>query len=278
MSDFAPQDAAWLQRLAATREWTADLDVDALVFGLLENFGSTDPVFRDDLSYSLMARAVESGRLSPAAVRTLIRTAVDDDHLFYGIGPPTSPTVFQRTFSVLVVPLVLEDRAARDALSQDDVRAVQDAVIRYTYAEQDRRGYVDGQGWAHSAAHTADALGALGLDPAATDLEPVLLALHHLATLPDPLTFLEDDRIAWAVCGLVTAGRVIPGMLQGWLDRFQRPAEDVDTRVGTISGSNAEHVLRSLYFRLLQVDRAHAWLEPVFDAAVRFDLFYQPDR
>ena len=277
MTPNDPRNATWLRHLVDTPHWPPELDVDALGVALLENLKSPEAVLRDELSYTLLARAVESGRLSKDAVRALLRTALDDHHLFRGVGAQGDVTVFGRTFSVLVVPLVLEDPVARTALTPSDVHAAHDAVVRYAYTEQDRRGYVEGHGWAHSPAHTADALGALGLDPAVESPEPVLRALHHLATLAHPLAFLEDDRIAWAVTRLVQAGRIPDALFRQWLDRFQRAAEEVDVRVATLSGSNAEHVLRSLYFRLLELDRQHPWLEPVQQAARRFDLFYRPE-
>lgn len=272
---FDPENAGALRALLWEEFLPGDLDVDGAVLGLLENLGSPDPVLRDELSYSLLCRLLESGRVSPATVRLLLGRSIDDGHLFWRVGEAGTPTVFRRSFSVLMVPLVLEVPSARQALTDGLVHDAEVAVIRYAYMEQDRRGFVESQGWAHSAAHTADALGALGLDPAVDDVPRVLAALRHLATLSHPLSFLEDDRIAWAVKEVMRGGRVAPDTFQRWLDGFRRPAEEVDVGSGTIAGANAEHVLRSLYFRLRLWEGGASWLEPVFEAALRFDLFQE---
>jgi len=134
------QDPAQLRRLVTATDWPTDLDPDALALGLLENFRSPDPVLRDELSYALLARLVEERALRPETIRTLLRRAVDEAHLFFGIGRNEDPSVFGRSFSVLVVPLVWETPEARRALRSTGVEAARAAVLRYTYDEQDRRG------------------------------------------------------------------------------------------------------------------------------------------
>lgn len=270
------QDPAWLRRLLAATGWPADVDPDALALALLENFRSPDPVLRDELSYTLLARLVEERRLDPETIRSLVRRAVDDAHLFLGIGRQEDPSVFGRSFSVLVVPLVWETPEARRALRPNDVEAAHGAVLRYSYEEQDRRGYVPGHGWAHSAAHTADALAALGADPLCGEPGPVLDALRHLATLPCPLAFREDDRIAWALCQLVKSRRVGADEMETWLDSFQASCSSTDVAQAVLADANAAHVLRSLYFRLLEADFRHPLLDPTLRAVRRLDPFAAP--
>jgi hypothetical protein len=270
------RDMAWLRGLMGSRRWPAEVDRDALALALLDNFPSPDPVLRDELSYTLLATLVESGQLQSDTVRTLIRRAVDDAHLFHGIGNREDPSVFGRAFSVLVVPLVLDVPNARRALHPEDIAAARSAVLRYTYEERDRRGYVPGQGWAHTAAHTADALGALGLDPGVDDTGPILDALRHLATLPDPLAFGEDDRIAWAAFQLVRSGRVTDGACRVWLKEFQPVPHGEDVAAAVLADANAAHVLRSFYFRLLSDNPRHPALGAALQAVRRFDPFAGP--
>jgi hypothetical protein len=271
------QDPAQLRRLVTVTDWPTDLDPDALALGLLENFRSPDPVLRDELSYALLARLVEERALRPETIRTLLRRAVDEAHLFFGIGRNEDPSVFGRSFSVLVVPLVWETPEARRALRSTDVEAARAAVLRYTYDEQDRRGYVPGHGWAHSAAHTADALAALGLDPMCGEVGPVLDALCHLATLPCPLAFREDDRIAWAVFQLVKSRRVSVDDMETWLNAFQPSSHPTDVAAAVLADANAAHTLRSLYFRLLEADPRHPLLDPALRAVRRLDPFAAPE-
>lgn len=276
-------DPEWLSELQQREEWPSDLDGDRLGFRLLENFRSPDPKLRDGLSYGLLARLVEDNRLSPSGVRTLLYKALDDDHLFLHIGSQEDDSVFLRSFSVLVIPLVLETPASRKALAPEDVAYAKTAVLRYAREEQDWRGYVTGKGWAHAVAHTADALGSLGCDAAVNrdGRREILDGLHHLAMLPYPLGFLEDDRLAYAVFQMLQSGRLKEPEFFQWLESFHRVEDRVegpDDGAQTLSGANAMHVLRSLYVRLLHQDTAHPWLGPVLRAADRFDVFlpYSP--
>ncbi|PSR33618.1 MAG: hypothetical protein C7B44_14515, partial [Sulfobacillus thermosulfidooxidans] len=124
------------------------------------------------------------------------------------------------------------------------------------------------------AAHTADALSIVGRHPKtpATRVPGVLSAIHDLATLPYPLGYREDDRLAFAAFQLMESGRLRTDAIQAWLDSFQL-VTGRDDQTETLGGANAEHFLRSLYFRFRAKSREHAWLDPIQTVLDRFDIF-----
>lgn len=250
------------------------LDTALFTKDLLENFASPDPVLRDELSYSLMAQIFIHGRVPLDAQESLLKTALDDQHLFYRIGETECDSVFMRAFSVLMVPLALEDSPQAKELGPETVSYATRAVLRYASDERDRRGYVEGKGWAHSVAHTADALAACGLHPYTTEADciEILNAIMHLSMQPVALGHLEDDRLAFAAFSLIQSGNVQDDNVRVWLDRFQLPTRGNDSEQ-TLSGANAEHMLRSLYFRFLFKDEHHRWLGPILQAVSRFDIY-----
>ncbi|KYP79808.1 hypothetical protein AYW79_13250 [Ferroacidibacillus organovorans] len=183
----------------------------AFCLALVENFRSTDARLRDRLSYSLLARLLtEYHFLSVEDRQTLLKVALDDQHLFYRIGESVTDSVFIRGFSILVVPLILDPDIEHQQLSADLVHDTIRSVLSYAREERDRRGYIDGKGWAHTIAHAADALDSCAQHPFSTEMErlEVLHCVADLASVSNPIYFQEDDRLAF------TASRIIK---KGWV-------------------------------------------------------------
>ena len=266
-----------LEQLASNIGWPPS-NAGPLAEELLENFASPDPRLRDTLSFTIMDRLIEEGLLTLAERAALLKAAMDDRHLFAGIGERCTDSVFRRSFSVLVAPMVLGSDLGADELPEDLVTGALDRILAYARAEQDWRGYVAGKGWAHAVAHTADALWIAGLHPKtpASRQSDVLSMLHYLATVPYPLGYQEDDRLAFSAYQIIQSRRLPAETIQGWLDRFQR-LTGPDDQAETLGGANAEHFLRSLYFRFRAKDPAHAWLDPIQAALDRFDIFLDVD-
>ena len=271
---------AELEQLAEGIGWPPS-NAWSLAEALLENFASPDLRLRDMLSFTLMDRLIEQGLLTLGERLALLQAALDDRHLFAGIGESGTDSVFRRSFSVLMVPMVLGPDLRAGEVPEDLVIWALDQLMAYTRSERDWRGYVADKGWAHAVAHTADALWIGGRHPRTpvTRVPDVLFAIHDLATLTYPLGYLEDDRLAFAAYQIIQPGRLRTDAIQAWLDSFQRPT-GADDQVQTLGAANAEHFLRSLYFRFRAKDREHAWLDPIQAALDRFDLFLlypQPD-
>lgn len=262
-----------LERLANGNGWPPS-DAMSLAETLLKQFANPDPRVRDILSYTLLERVLNDGLLTLSQRVALCQTALDDRHLFAGIGESGTDTVFGRSFAILLVPMVLGPDIGDAELADDLVIWVLDRVLNYARAERDWRGYVTGKGWAHSVAHLADALSVMGRHrrTPATRVPEVLSAIHDLALLPYPLGYLEDDRLAFAAYQIMQSGRLSADAIQPWLDSFQL-LTGPDDQAETLGGANAEHFLRSLYFRFRATDREHPWLDPIQAALDRFDIF-----
>jgi len=223
----------------------------AFCLALLENFRSTDARLRDTLSYSLLARLLTKHHvLSVGDRQTLLKTALDERHLFYQIGESGTDSVFMRGFSILVVPLIINPDIKHAQLDADLVHDTVRSVLSYAREERDRRGHVDGKGWAHTIGHTADALNSCAQHPLSTNNErlEVLHCVADLATLATPIYFQEDDRLAFTASRIIEKGLVSTNALEHWLDRFTKPEGPVPDSV--IRLTNMDHFLRSLYFLL----------------------------
>ncbi len=223
----------------------------AFCLALLENFGSTDARLRDGLSYSLLARLLtEYNVLSVQDRESLLKVALDDRHLFYRIGESGTDSVFMRGFLILVVPLILDPDMEHLQLDTDLVHDTIHRVLSYAKEECDHRGYINGKGWAHSIAHTADALDSCAQHPLSTDNErlEVLHRVADLAMLSNPIYFQEDDRLAFTASRILEKELVATDALEDWLKRFNKP--DGPEPESIICLANLEHFLRSLFFML----------------------------
>lgn len=268
-------DPTWLARLLADPDRLLQVPAGPLSLALLDNLASPDPVLRDELSLTLLDRLIEGDRLAPPDRERLAAAAIDGHHLTAGLGHTGDDTVFARTFAVLVVAALVEHDRERQELAAPVIGRLADAVLAYAAGERDFRGYVPGKGWAHAAAHTADALGSLAAHPAlpASRVLAILQGLRELASVPVPLAYLEDDRLALAAHRIMRLGTATTDEVSAWLDQFSLPPAGVDVGSGIVMASNQVHFLRSLYGRWLHTDPASPWLPRILAAVTRCDRY-----
>lgn len=227
----------------------------SLVPDMLANIGSTDPVLRDDLIYETFALWIEGDQFSPGQLKQLMDTCLDDSHVFYCIGAREDNSVFTRTFSLLVVALIIGAHRRNPFLTAAYLREVKEKMVRYMTAEKDVRGYVEVKGWAHSAAHASDVLGELALCRELSDKQDMLDILNVIRekVVINSHVYLtrEDERMARAAVKVLGRKILDDQAIATWLERFgeirkiDRHPEDDYLR------NNVKLFLRSLYFQLL---------------------------
>lgn len=127
-----------------------------IIEAMMEHIGSTDPELRDQLIYSSFFRLIN--KLNHEKLIELLELSLSNSFLFKGIGENGTDTVFTRTFTSLLIALILYRDNQDDFLPQRTILKVKDALINYLNEENDLRGYVPEKGWAHSIAHVADAI------------------------------------------------------------------------------------------------------------------------
>ena len=126
---------------------------------VLSFLGSPDPRLRDELAFAILSDWVyERDLLAPDELREMLAFALSEDGIRHGLGESGTDSVFARSFAVLVVALVLAVDNRSPYLSDVEFANVLTALLEYAGSERDLRGFVPGKGWAHSAAHVADAL------------------------------------------------------------------------------------------------------------------------
>jgi hypothetical protein len=196
-------------------------DVAALAGELSDLLASPNPELRDEIAYStLTAWIYQKQILDGETVRRLADVWLHN--LDTGIRERDTDTVLRRSFSALMLSVVVARDNAKPFLPADDLRRIEVAALQYLQAERDVRGYDPVKGWMHSAAHTADLLKFVArsryLEPAD---QPRLLdaVARKLTTAPVVFFNGEDERLARAVLSVINRGDFDRSMFAAWVSR-----------------------------------------------------------
>lgn len=229
----------------------------SLALKMLDIIGIEDSHVRDDLVYMVMATWIFEGKFSHEELRKILQILLNDQHMFYQIGEKNTDTVFTRSFSVLQLPLIIGRHIEDSFLKEDELDEIYHQVTRYYKEEQDVRGYIDGKGWAHTAAHTADAISAMVQLPNMTHdriMRILDLIRDKVCIASYQYIHQEDERIVVAILNILDRNIVSMNEFADYilsykkLDRKGIYPDDMHLTC------NVKHLLRSLYFRLLARD------------------------
>lgn len=237
-----------------------------LVQNMMEHLGDPDPILRDELIYSTLRDWVTKGVFHPRHLRQLLSIALDDRHLFYRIGEEQTDSVFMRSFSALIIPLVMWADRELPFLDAPDVRRTVHKLTSYIKQENDLRGYTGEKGWAHAAAHAADAVEDI-VQSMYISSEDLCGFLEGFKTqlCQARYTFIheEDERIASAVVALLDRNLVEDMEICRWISDLGDTPKVGNPPVDLVTVTNIKNFLRSLYFRLLPCESMNRFIEPI---------------
>jgi hypothetical protein len=239
-----------LQAIAANEYRVPDhIDYWQITQDMLVHIGSIDPELRDDLILTTVSKWARADLYTEDQYRAILAQTLDQQHVFLGLGERESDTVFTRSFSILTGGIALYIHRQRPFLTPDEVRTTLDKVLDYFAREADLRGYVEGKGWAHAVAHTADVLDELALcvEIDRAGLQRILEAIHAKASTADTVYIAEEDeRLAYATLSLLSRELVAHDEVEAWINSFASSARVGEGRVRHL---NTKNFLRSLYFQ-----------------------------
>lgn len=234
---------------------------------MLPHLGCLDAELRDDLIYSTLATWILADKFEDDDLKTLLRQLLTEEHLFYKLGESDTDSVFMRSFSVLLVPLILSRHRLRPFFMPYELRELKVKLLDYLEKEQDLRGFVleedeagEPKGWAHAVAHTADALDEL-VQCQEMDNEELLEVLNAIRqkTAEAKIVFvhLEDERLVTPVIAALGRKVLTPSEVQNWLAGFVPLAQEKEPFPDCYrQAQNVKNFLRSLYFRARKPETA----------------------
>jgi len=127
-----------------------------VIQSMLTHIGSVDSELRDGLIYSSFYTMILQENLLGATMLSEMLDNALTQLLCKGIGENQNDSVFTRTFTSLLIALILNRDNENDFLEAYKIEELSNKVIAYLLAEKDVRGYVPDKGWAHSVAHVSD--------------------------------------------------------------------------------------------------------------------------
>lgn len=134
---------------------------DALILTMLDNIGHTDATLRDEVIYMGFVEIIFENKLSSVQMKSILVELIDRNLLFYEIDEAQGDGVFTRAFTSLLLVLLLEKHYEEAYLSETEETWIVNTALNYMMREKDKRGLVEGKGWAHAFAHGADLIGTI---------------------------------------------------------------------------------------------------------------------
>ncbi|MNO23529.1 hypothetical protein D3C76_133320 [compost metagenome] len=271
-----------LQRIAAEQYRLREgEEVQDYIRLMLENIGDPQPELRDELIYPAFNEWIlEQRRFSSNELRAILTVLLDERHLFHGIGSQGDETVFTRTFTILVIGLIIQRHREQPFLDAGWFLQLKTALLRYYTEEKDLRGYVEKNGWAHSAAHGADAMDELVQCPESG--EPVQLeVLEAVRGMLQNGVYIfreeEDERMATIVDTMIQRNLLARERIAEWIRRLAACGSQPRSNSQYINRINSKNFVRALYFRRRKESFGKELQEALLTAELKMNKFTVSD-
>ncbi|MCL2376561.1 MAG: DUF2785 domain-containing protein [Defluviitaleaceae bacterium] len=238
----------------------AGVALDGLIADMLRFVGTVDSGLREGI-YAAFDTLNDNEAFSHDQLRHILNTAIDEQHLFLGIGESDTDDVFTRAFSSLLVCVALCTYEDDPYLTDEELTSVKETILRYMSQEKDYRGYVKDKGWAHAIAHGADMLlnivYCVGREGIFEALDAIVDAVSNKYIVYGAS---EDERLADAVISaiytsvcdrqIITADEIC-----SWLEKVGSMVERTTMPDDYNINLNRKNFMKSLYVKvLLDVD------------------------
>lgn len=246
-----------------------DENIQDYVDLMLKYIGDTNFELRERLITSMLCNWIIDDYITEEDIKKIFYTVIREENLLYGIGKENDDSVYTRSISVLLAACILFRHLQKSIFKQDEFVLIKDKLIEYYSMEKDFRGYDHKNGWIHTAAHGADALGELALCIETDELvhKKILTAIKKVI-LNERYTFtrLEDERIATTITKILSRGLISYEYFKNWLEELCACSpnfENWDKEISSCSSTknfspipyrkynNIRNLIRSLYFRLI---------------------------
>ena len=220
---------------------------------MMDYIGDIDSELRDKLIYSILYIWVDRRILDSSEVYELLKVALDEDHILRGLGY-VNDSVFNRAFSVLVVAISIMRHREEKFLSKSEVEKAFEIVLESYNNDKDVRGYVEDKGWAHGAAHGADAIDEFARceEIGYEGLKKILDAIYKKVNINHyGYIHFEDERMITPVKSILEREIVPIDEIIEWINSFKNIKKIGAYPEDLVVEFNVNVFLKSLYFRLI---------------------------
>ncbi|VDG19162.1 DUF2785 domain-containing protein [Lactiplantibacillus mudanjiangensis] len=173
---------------------------DEQLMQLLPHLGSLNPAIRDSGCYYLINEAFQQQLLSNDQLGLIFDTLIQDQQLFAHIDEPENDAIYQRSFTVLILAILLyADHASFRFMTTARLEQLVQQFTVYLMLERDTRGFIGTNGWAHAYTHIGNLLEELGEDARLTRADKLMMLatlIERYQRLDQPLIFGEPERLS----------------------------------------------------------------------------------
>jgi len=209
----------------------------------LEQIKASDPELREGAYLRFLELfSDEENQLTIEKKHLILEELCSDNYLFYGIEEGISDCTVGRSFSLLILSLLV----AYDKKNELEVERIVTPLLKYIDRESDFRGKDDRLGWVHSLAHLGDLLSFMAehdrISKETIELISVKVILKIISLQDFLLNYGEDKRLAIGLfyalekCGNNKA--IMETLLRGV--KLDYPFK-----------KNSENIVRCLYIQLM---------------------------
>jgi hypothetical protein len=252
-----------------------------LLGAMLQFIGDPDPDLRDELICNTFYEwANHRDVLDHETLKWLLDELLNEEHLFKGIGESGTDNVYARSFSVLIIGQILVQHSEDPFLSTEKMTAVLDQLLTYYTSERDYRGFTTPQGWAHAAAHGADAFDAFIQCPECDEIKVVAILDTISKMLNNEMWVFqheEDERMTRVVYRAILSGKLSIKALIPWLEQLSDNNAGVSDMAAYTNRINSKHFVRSLYFKVLILGGSKELLEVLTKAESNLNRYGRMD-
>ena len=226
---------------------------ECLLNEMLLNIGNTNHYIRDKLIYNAFLEMITKDYLTKEQLKNLFNQLLSNQYLLHGIGSKNNDSVYKRSFSALVLGLLINKDKEQQFLEKNQISFLLDTTCFYLINEQDKRGFTEDKGWAHSIAHCADLLDEIITHPSFKQsmYEKAVEALVFCVNSPFVYEDDEIERLSTPSAALINRY----GYTQEFIHKIEnliniflskRTYSHLDTRII----SNVRNYLRAVYFKV----------------------------
>ncbi|MBY0598906.1 DUF2785 domain-containing protein [Bacillus bingmayongensis] len=232
------------------------IDIDKLVSKMLQHIGTPDGYLRDTLIYTTFFHLITNDHITNTQLQQLLSQSISEQYLFYKINIDDKDAVFTRSFTTLLIALILNADTKHNFLTESNIVEAKDKLILYMKQEHDLRGYVNDRGWAHSIAHVSDTFDELVKNPKLeTSYYPEILQtlLEKVGIHTTYYKYEDDERIVSPIIAMLKNGldeKLFITTLHSLVNQIQVQKAELSIVPYETLYRNIKSFLRSLFFRL----------------------------
>lgn len=224
---------------------------DKIIDIMLSNLSSTDSILRDTIAYHIFSEwLVTRDNLTIHQKMRIYNYSVNKKNLLFKIDKIDSDAVFQRSFLALIIALLLENNKIHAFLNDKEIEKIFILLNELLKKEQNMISFVEGKGWSHCIAHTADALDELIYQPTIknSDVKIIMNSISDFyKTNTVILTGEEDERLSNIIITALFMKKISYEEVTNWLITL---AESIPNLLPEIPLINIKQFTQTLLIKL----------------------------